>query len=273
MKEKEYGKKEFGKLAISTFAIIGTCTMLFSGITEMVMATEIGKTETVFTNYSSTSSASAKKLVPKGYVKANYKVVSDPLEYYNDKKPTAKDLTQEQAAELGAQLLWELFGVDLDKATIYMGYDLGTETFPRAFWSGDVRFGDTRKPGETSYSFMIDAMTGERFQGAFGRTLKETVSLELDMALAKDPSKYIELAEQYAKKLNLVNGEIKSAAYNSQGYLGNDPAITIDIVGTNGLKALMTFSRYDQKLLGVAYDTSIRISDEAFEKILKEAYN
>lgn len=73
--------------------------------------------------------------------------VEDPLDYYKDKKPSEKDLSQEKAAEMGAQLLWKMFGVKLDGATIYMGYDPGTATFPRESWSGDVRFGKSRTAG------------------------------------------------------------------------------------------------------------------------------
>lgn len=39
--------------------------------------------------------------VPEGYQKAAYTVVEDPLDYYKDKKPSEKDLSQEKAAEMG----------------------------------------------------------------------------------------------------------------------------------------------------------------------------
>ena len=97
--------------------------------------TDMGRTERIPTVYNLPAAAQS-QTAPEGYSKASYTAVSDPLEYYRDKKPAENDLTQEEAAEIGAQLLWRLFEVRLDGATVYMGYDNGTETFPRAFWSG-----------------------------------------------------------------------------------------------------------------------------------------
>lgn len=110
---------------------------------------------------------------------------------------------------------------------------------------------------------MIDAVTGERFTTSYGRTLDKMVPLGLDKALASDPSVYKDLAKQAAERLNLLQGTIESATYNSQGYGGNDPDITIDVLGTNGLKASMSFSGYDQKLKGIRYDREIRIFEGA----------
>lgn len=265
MNKRVNRKKELTKMALGAFAAIGACAVLFNGITEAAMASEIGKVENVPTSYSSAMAEAAENTVPAGYTKADYQAVQDSLAYYNDKKPSAKDLTLEAAAELGAQMIWEVFGTDLNGTTIYMGYNPGTDTFPRAFWSGDVRFGSTREPEDTCYTFMIDAVTGERFTTSYGRTLDKDVPLGLDKELAKNPGVYTDLAKQITEKLNLVQGTIESATYNSQGYGGNDPDITIDVYGTSGLKASMTFSRYDQTLKGIGYDAGNRISEDAFK--------
>lgn len=222
--------------------------------------TDMGRTERIPTVYNLPAAAQS-QTAPEGYSKASYTAVSDPLEYYRDKKPAENDLTQEEAAEIGAQLLWRLFEVRLDGATVYMGYDNGTETFPRAFWSGDVRFGTTRRPEDNCYTFMIDAVTGEGFSAAYGRTLSVKVDLGLDAALAKDPGEYMKLAKEFAEKKNLVGGAVKECDYNSQGYSSNDPTITIDVYGVSGERVSITFSRYDRAVLGISLNANEKIME------------
>ena len=200
-------------------------------------------------------------------MKANYTVVADEL---CQEQPGAKDLTMDEAAELGAQMVWEVFGADLEGATIYMGYCSGTETFPRPFWSGDIRYGSQRTPNDPGYSFTIDAVTGERFSTAWGRVIEAKTNLGLDMALAKDPSEYEALAKTIAQKLNLVHGDILTAEYQSQGYSGNDPSLAVEVTGVNGEKAHLDFSRYDKQLIGLGYDAERKISEPALQKLLEE---
>lgn len=291
-RNKKSDKNEFPRIIAGAFAAIGVCAFLFGGVSDAVMAAELGKTATVSTSYllkegtaeakEGTESKGAKKVdaaieaeeeiqeadaVINGevqenkYVKGTYKVVSDPLT--KDSIPTEKDLKQDVAAETGAKMLWELYGLKMNGATIYMSYNAGTETFPRAFWSGDVRLGDTRSPEDTCYSFMIDAVTGERFNAGFSRTLDKKVSLDFDQKLMDNPGEYTQLAKELAEKLDIVNGKAASSEYGCQGYSNNDPDITIEVTGINGERALLSFSRYDQKFKGVIYDASLKISEPA----------
>ena len=48
----------------------------------------------------------AQNSIPKGYKKANYKVGDIEGEYYRNQTPTSKDMNKEDAAEIGAQVLW-----------------------------------------------------------------------------------------------------------------------------------------------------------------------
>lgn len=274
---------EFPKIIAGAIAAIGVCAFLFGGVSDAVMAAELGKTAAVPTSYLlkeeiSEATSTISEEMPEGnevqekraatleekadnYVKGTYKVVSDPLT--KDSTPTEKDLTQDAAAETGARMLWELYGLKMNGATIYMSYNAGTETFPRAFWSGDVRLGDTRSPEDTCYTFMIDAVTGERFNASYSRTLDKKVSLDFDQKLMDNPGEYTELAKTMAEKLDIVNGKAASSEYGCQGYSNNDPEITIEVTGTNGKRALLSFSRYDQKFKGIIYDASLKISEPA----------
>lgn len=274
MERKMRKNRGSGILAAVTgaFVLVCGCAAMFSGMAEAAAAADMGRMERIPTVYNLPAAAQS-QTVPEGYSKASYTAVSDPLEYYKDKKPTEKDLTQEEAAEIGAQLLWRLFDVRLDGTTIYMGYDNGTETFPRAFWSGDVRFGKTRRPEDNCYTFMIDAVTGEGFSAAYGRTLSVKVDLGLDEALAKDPGEYMKLAKEFSEKKNLVGGAVKECVYNSQGYSSNDPTITIDVYGVSGERASITFSRYDRAVLGVSLDAHEKIMEMMYKLWEQDAMN
>lgn len=269
MDAKSRGKKESGKLILGALVAITACTLLFNMLAEGVMAAELGKTEKVATNYSVIPVAAARG-VPSGYKKAGYTAIPDPLNM--EMKPTAKDITLEEAAELGAQILWEIWGVELEGATFYMGYNPGTDTFPRAFWSGDVRFGAREKPDGTpgihGYGFMLDAVTGDRFSGVWERTLPVSVPLGPDADLAKNPQPYIGLARELSEKHHFVRGGVQSCEYGGQGYSNNDPLIMISVAGADGGKAVLTFSRYDEKFMGVIYPDSLNITEAAQEKYL-----
>lgn len=246
------------------FALVCGCAFMFSSMAEAATAADMGRTERIPTAYN--LPAAQTQTVPEGYSKANYKVVQDEL--LTD-KPTEKDLTQAEAAELGAQFIWEIFGVKLDGATIYMGYDSGSESFPKAIWHGDVRYGKTRTPKDDGCGFWIDSVTGERFMAGLSRTLSVNVNLGFDAALEKDPSEYLKLAKEFAEKKNLVGGEVKKCVYRGQGYGGNDPSISIDVYGVSGEWASIEFSRYDKAVTAVSLDTYNRISD-MMQKLIEQ---
>lgn len=258
-------KSSLIKLSISALSVIGASTFVFNMGTEALAAAGLKTQDTVPTNYQ--VSPASEQTTPKGYQKADYNVILDS----NCKDtPTANDLTMEEAAELGAQFVWEVYGVDLDNADIYMYYNSASESFPRSTWSGDIIIEGERKPGATRWTFDLDSVTGERFGACFGETIDEKVSLGVDSSLEKDFSVYAKLAQEVAERCNFVHGSVAEVTYNCQGYSNNNPDITLNVIGKNGEKALITFSRYNQKLLGVGLDTSLRISEEAFEEFYKQ---
>lgn len=263
-------QKNILKLTAATFAIIGAGTILFNSAAEMTLAANNGKVEKVPISYQVAGSLNT--TLPKvtengrnkesGSVKVNYTLSLDSL---NTGTPTDTDLTMEEAAEAGRQYLGNLFGLDLEGAYVYMSYYPGTETFPRAFWSGDVLFQKEQKPESTRWTYMIDAVTGELFNICYDKQLDVKVSLGYDKALEKDYSIYAELAKKKVKKCKLIDSPIERVEYNCQGYSGNNPTIAVDVIGKNGEIVNMDFSRYDQTFLGLITDTSRRISESAFD--------
>lgn len=276
-------QKNFLKLTAATFAIIGAGTILFNAAAETAVAAGTGKVETVPTSYrvSDTLSASLpetetkeeskeKETKEESKEKVNYHVSMDSL---NTGTPTDMDLTMEEAAEAGAQYLRNIFDLDLEGAYVYMMYNPGTVTFPRAFWAGDVLFEKAQTPESTRWTFLMDAVTGELFNIGHGRHLDANPSLSYDAALEKDYSLYAELARKKAEEWKLIDAPVDRVEYNCQGYSGNDPDITVDVIGGNGEIVTMTFSRYDQTFLGLLTDTSRRISESALMQLEREAEN
>ncbi len=261
-------KKNILVLTAVTCAVIGTGTILFNVAAEAAMEDRMGQMEMVSTSYQISDSLAAplskQETKEEGNTEVNYHVIADSL--YKE-TPGETDLTMEEAAAAGMRHLRNIFGLDLEGAYVYMGYNPGTVTFPRAFWAGDVLFEKERTPESTRWTFLIDAVTGELFVSGSGRQLEVSVSLGYDAALEKDYSVYAELAKKKAEECKLMNGPIDRVEYNCQGYSGNDPDITVNVIGENGEMISMSFSRYDQAFLGLTTDTARRISDAALENL------
>lgn len=264
MKENRSERNRFKKTIFTAAAVIGASTLLFQGLTQAAAAAEFKKTNSIptsYANYSTEKSKSVQNSLPKGYKKADYTVKDIDLEYYHNQKPASKDIKKEEAAEIGALALWEMFNLNLEGQVIEMGYSQATESLTRSSWYGDVLIN-----GKLSYTFSVDSVTGELFTIGRERTLDEKVSVAFDTALAKNPEEYVALAKKLAEKYNVVHSSVKSVEYNGQGYANNDPTISIDITGENGEIALMSFSRYDKALLGISYNMEYKSSLEFHEQ-------
>ncbi len=259
-------------LSAATLAIIGAGAIIFNTATEKAMAAGFEQTQSIPVSYRVPSMAQA--ALPgagaeqESRKKADYHVSMDDL---NTDSPTDTDLTMEEAADVGMQYLETLFGLEPEGAYVYMGYTSGTETFPRAFWFGDVLFEKEQTPESTRWTYMIDAVTGELFNASYGRMLDASPSLALDPALENNYEVYANLAREYVQRCALMESPVAAVEYNCQGYNGNDPTITVDVVGENGEVVNMSYSRYDHEFLGLITDTSLRISDSAMGDLAGEA--
>lgn len=296
MRNNELKGKYVKRTILLTALVIGVSSLTFQGFTQAATK-EYNKTETIATTYTDiqdiefeaepetkteTEVATESKVdaeienevephaeqnsLPEGYKKANYKIGSIDLVYYSKQAPASKDMSREEAAEIGAQALWSIFDVNLEGQVIEMGYDKGNENLPRSSWTADVLI-----DGKRSYYFQVDAVTGDLFGIGRYRTLAINVSVAYDVALAENYSEYADLAMNMAIKCDVVHGEVTSVEYNSQGYSSNDPDITFDIKGENGEIAIMTFSRYDKALIGIGFYAQYKYTLAEFEKIEQEA--
>lgn len=261
-------RRKIFKMTATACAMIGATTILFSMAAEVAVKAKSGQVERIATSYQITDgrTESLTETEKKGEDKkaADYHVSMDSL---NTGTPGDIDLTMEEAAKKGTDYLKNIFGLDLKGAYVYMMYDPGTITFPRAFWMGDVLFEKEQTPGSTRWSFMIDAVTGELFNIGHGRTLNANPSLDYDASLEKNYGVYVELAKKKVEDCGLMNSAVDRVEYGSQGYGGNDPDITMHVIGKNGETVNMTFSRYDQTFLGLITDASLRISESAMDDL------
>lgn len=260
---KNRKNRRFAVIAAGVLAVSGIGAGIFSMMAESTVQAGAKEAEAIPTSYHVPAEVSVPE-IPKEKETANYQVRMSEL---NTGEPTAIDLTMEEAAALGVNYLEEIMEFDAEGADVYMMYNSGTITFPRAFWSGDVRFGEEIKTDEDTWNFFIDAVTGELFMLGCTETLDVDVPLGYDASLEKDHAVYAEASRKLAERCNLVGGPVKSVEYGCQGYGSNNPDITMEVYGENGQQANITFSRYNQRLLGIITNTSNEITEKALENI------
>ncbi len=270
----EIGKRKNGaaKTFLATVLMLGAVTGIFQGMTQVAVAAESSKVTTLATNYPvSARTTTTPEQIKKqdGYVKPNYNIVNNDLESYRNSKPTANDISRDKAAEIGAKALWSVFNLDLTGKTIEMGYNAAHDTV-RAKWSGEFWVDGKKGPEHPVYIFTIDAITGEVYAASYGRIISAKVNLGYDANLAKNPTAMENIAKQYAEKLNVVGGAIKSATIASQGSSYNDPTVNFRIVGENGQLAIIELSRYDKALLAVSYNGDVLEQDATIKQLEKE---
>lgn len=274
MNIKTFNYNNLIKVVIGTVVAIGLCTLAFSGLTNSVKAAVVNKSEVIPTTYSATASDVKKSDVPKGYVKADYKVKLTE----SANKSTTKDISAEAAAELGVQDLWRLFGVDISGKTIEMTYHAVSSTQLRAQWLGMITVDKN-----LSYWFLVDAITGEHQTTGQNKYWSGDINVGFDSSLEKNPEKYTSLAKEVAEKYQLVPGKVLSAEYDGQGYIGNNdgsaknPQIDLMVTSDKGQQAQLTFSRYNQEFLQVSYDRCVKdmkvFEEQCRKKALEESKN
>lgn len=251
------------KAIVGAAAILGSCTLLCGGITQLALTTETSKVEKVPTNYSAASSPDSQDAM-KGYTKANYKVVVSP----NSSALPKNSVSAEQAAEIGAQNIWKFFGTSLEGKTIEVQYHKMDNV-----WTGWVELGERRTPTTNVdfYHFFLDPATGALLDIQLVRTLPGP-----PLNLPEDPSRqsnfqqylqpYLDRARADIEKLHLFSGKTQSVCYSGYGSGGNDLSISITARSSIGEEISLSYSRKDQTLLQYSSNES-RIKAQAdFEK-------
>lgn len=259
-------------MMLSAAVITGVVAGTFFLVSNSAVAMEIGRTENFQTVYPEEQEVASDTLnTLKAQETLTCTILDDPLA--GGEEPTANELTKEEAALIGVKMVEEIYEVNLDDAFVYMSYDASTGHYPRACWSGDIRMTDKKRtPGDTCYSFSIDAVTGEYHLTAYGRVLEVDVPLGADSSL-KESDDFKDLAKSFVEEHQLLNAPVSKVEYNCQGYASNDPDITFYVYAEDGERVNITFSRYDKKVKGIMFEASIRIIEMILNDDTGEYYS
>jgi len=247
--------KETKRIVLGSVLAITASAMVFGILGQTVKASELGKTQTVPTNYSIPYSKPVSN-VPKDYVKKDY-----ALKLVGKDQPTANDMKMEDAAELASQNLWRIYGVDLDGQTVEMTYEPIGDIKLRATWRAEVKISE-----DLIYSFAVDAVTGENHAAARWIYHNADIPEGMDMKLLRNNEEYQALAKEAAEKYQLVAGKVASVEYSGQGFTtnrkGNKNAdISFRVTSDKGEVAQISFSRYNKELLNMEYASWIEETD------------
>jgi hypothetical protein len=181
-------------------------------------------------------------------------------------------LSAQQAAELGAQYIWEVLGENIDEKNVYMSYRI-LPSNTKFYWVGMVmdssmEAGSTR---ESFIQFVINAVSGERTgihdmrQNDMNLPIRSMTLDEYNKLLSTIPvniEKYEQLAKEYAQKhFNLTdvkdditfngmqvvtaNGDRSS---NNNIILYRDILLSFTVVDQRGREAKITVSMETDKL-------------------------
>lgn len=151
--------KVISKTVFAGAAAIVLCSVMFTGVNNKVLASEL-KTQV---SASTTYDIKTAKIEPsEDYVKEDYKVVVNKLSNKKDKSA----MTAEAGAELGAKYLWDMYKVSMKGKVVVMSFNVSPIT-SETRWIGNIyeKYDQTAKETELiqpDYSFMINAITGER---------------------------------------------------------------------------------------------------------------
>ncbi|MGL5435787.1 MAG: hypothetical protein ACRDBO_10380 [Lachnospiraceae bacterium] len=154
-------KKMIVKEKAKGFLAMGLAIGMFGGLFTMVsnnaLAASMDNSVSIPTTY---QAEPQEKEATSDYVKANYTVIESQLQ----PSTNSYALSVDEAAELGAQYLWDMFEVDLDGKVISMFYstDPGSAI---PYWDGYVYDSESKMADVESipqYNFSIEAITGAR---------------------------------------------------------------------------------------------------------------
>lgn len=264
--------KRYIKTFLSTVLIIGIITMIFKGVVQIVLSTEINKLDSTDISHSSFLNLENNTEVQESYVKSNYKII-----YLSE--PTSLDISLEEAAEIGVQNLYLAFGVDMNDKVLEMKY---TPAYPskRPKWEG-ICWVNGKKESFNSmvelYSFSIDTISGEMFEINHERVLSEE-DTNRDLGIRKPDGldfsqfatkEYENLAKELSINLGAIQSKVKIAKFNDYvSFPNNDIGLYIDVTGENGEYARLAFSAYDKELIGIHYNAYIK-ERNTYEKTIQ----
>ncbi len=277
---KERIKKENLLLMLVGCAAICIVGGMFIGINSYVQASSGNGPKEVPTYY---EDITPQKEVAPDYVKPEFTIVENEFLHCNN----ANALSPQEAAEIGAQYLWDLFQADLNGKVIQMSY---AEDPSRAipYWHADVYDNESQINDylyRPHYRFSVEAVSGE--PSSAGREMIKDTDKTIPYKEGetekyyKENLEYLELAKEYAKKQlpsNPINATFESLAvviapgYDFEDKEGNtyrtvtsEPLAPLVVEEENYIKI-----PYGEEIPAAVIDILYTVTDENGNKVLVE---
>lgn len=252
--------QKYIKTLLVSILSIAIMTASFKAATQIALGMKIDEEEIVTTNYLislSNSSLQSNTKSQENYIKPNYKIV-------DNNKPKSSEISREEAAEIGVQSLYSIFGLDMNDKVIEMAYR-PTEYGRRPRWEGNFWVDGKRESFESiveSYSFYIDSISGELASLEHIRVLEKDITVGFDSSLEQSAEEYESLAKELSIKAGAIQGAVKIAKYEGQGVTKNgEYYVSIRVTGENGDETILKISRYDKELTAVSYNIDVKEID------------
>ena len=131
---KKHKLSEIMKVAAASVLSIGVFSMAFMGINSVALAAATNGTQSIPSAVETVNIPD--NLPPENFQSPAITVLEETNEANNVER-NAHALTSEEAAEIGAQYIWEVFGESIDNTTIIMTYS-NWQGMTRTYWQGVV---------------------------------------------------------------------------------------------------------------------------------------
>ena len=161
--------KGSGIITAAAFLSIGIFSAAFIAVNSLTLAAAAGKTESIPPVTATVNIPAAEPVMPEDYQQPDFTVYVPENKWYS---VGANDLSAEEAAQIGALYIWDMFGESIDGKAVEMYYS-AWDSHTRAYWHGYVAdsFEDLKNNVMTDamrtttnpvYGFTICAASGER---------------------------------------------------------------------------------------------------------------
>ncbi len=268
--KKMKGNEIFKTITASVLSI-GLFSAAFMGMNNLAFAAATNKTETIPTVTTSVNLPVAEVKLPEGYKKAALTV----YESADSHKRSTQVIPMQEAADIGAQYIWEMFGENIDGKVVEMDY----RAYPfntRTWWIGAVADSKSDLENhEAIYRFTIDAISGERIDidkdwsgSAASKENEKTITFEqfeqlIEAYRNQNHDEYIQVAKDYAQK-HFTNSKVVSAVYHSMSpkrigrdrntitYNPKDNEMSIIVTDNTGCEATVRIVIETKQLLSIS---------------------
>ena len=210
-----------------------------------------------------------------------FDVVFNPL----GATPSANALSAEAAAEIGAQYIWDMFGICIDGQTITMFYGGQHPSQTRSIWGGSIGRtyfydGDYQFiiEDENSITFSIDSITGERisiYRHVAFPELSEDVRAALEEFFNNRESRAIE--EMIALRMGApveYGAFIEAVKEHAGRHFVSTEIVSVEFMGANAITYNLDENGNlyitDRQLTFEVTDSTGRVADIAMVEATKE---